>query len=84
LLPKSQPPTTEKHEQQGTNQKTKRDVQCEKKSLKHKTDKIKIKEENMMRNGKKKKEQELQQQQQNSQQLPILHYSNKHSTIQLT
>jgi hypothetical protein len=38
----------------------------------------------MMRNGKKKKEQELQQQQQNSQQLPILHYSNKHSTIQLT
>jgi hypothetical protein len=31
LLPKSQPPTTEKHEQQGTNQKTKKDVQCEKK-----------------------------------------------------
>jgi hypothetical protein len=37
----------------------------------------------MMRNEKKEKEQELQQQQ-NSQQLPILHYSNKHSTIQLT
>jgi hypothetical protein len=38
LLPKSQPPTTEKHEQQGNIQKTKKHVQYEKKSLKHKTD----------------------------------------------
>jgi hypothetical protein len=35
-----------------------------------------------MRNEKKEKKNKNLQQQQNSQQLPILHYSNKHSTIQ--